>query len=81
MYLEVLNSLILNLSLIMNYFTPLANVALVSLTQVPNLPPVSTTPAIPLTKFAAGVVTLVANLASVSLIPVVHLACKYFAKF
>jgi hypothetical protein len=38
---------------------------------VPNLPLVSTTPA--LAKFAAGVVDLVANLPSVSLTPVVHL--------
>jgi hypothetical protein len=56
MYLVMLNSLILNLSLIMNYFTPLANLALVLLTQVTNLPPVSTTPAVQLTKFAADVV-------------------------
>jgi hypothetical protein len=36
--------------------TPAANLPLVSLTPVENLPLVSTTPAVPVAKFAAGVV-------------------------
>ncbi len=76
MYLVMLNSLILNLSSKINFFKPVPNFPPVSLT------PVSTTPTIQVTKFAAGVVdTAVANLSPVFLVPVVHLACEYFRKF
>ncbi len=46
-----------------------------------KLPPISLTPAANLPPVSTTLVVLVANLLPVSLIPVVHLTCKYLREF